>query len=72
MYSTEANAPSALGLNIMVSQIPVTNWLTNTTIDNTPKKYQKLKFLVKLDADVTTGLDEVASAEHLDDDDLYV
>ena len=33
---------------------------------------QKLKFLVKLDADVTTGLDEVASAEHLDDDDLYV
>lgn len=33
---------------------------------------QKLKFLVKLDADVTAGLDEVASAAHLDDDDLYV
>ena len=44
IYSTEANAPSALGLNIMVNQIPVTNWLTNTIIDNTPKKYQKLKF----------------------------
>lgn len=39
-----------------------------TAIDAT----QKLKFLVKLDADVTTGLDEVASAEHLNDDDLYV
>ena len=39
-----------------------------TAIDAT----QKLKFLVKLDADVTTGLDEVASAKHLDDDDLYV
>ena len=39
-----------------------------TAIDAT----QKLKFLVKLDADVTAGLDEVASAEHLDDDDLYV
>lgn len=39
-----------------------------TAIDAT----QKLKFLVKLEADVTTGLDEVASAEHLDDDDLYV
>lgn len=39
-----------------------------TAIDAT----QKLKFLVKLDADVTTGLDEVASAEHLDDNDLYV
>lgn len=39
-----------------------------TAIDAT----QKLKFLVKLDADVTTGLDEVASAEHLDDDNLYV
>ena len=33
---------------------------------------QKLKFLVKLDADVTTGLDTVASTEHSDDDDLYV
>lgn len=39
-----------------------------TAIDAT----QKLKFLVKLDADVTAGLDEVASAAHLDDDDLYV
>ena len=39
-----------------------------TAIDAT----QKLKFLVKLDADVTTGLDTVASAEHSDDDDLYV
>lgn len=39
-----------------------------TAIDAT----QKLKFLVKLDADVTAGLDEVASAEHLHDDDLYV
>ncbi|MBE0440948.1 MAG: Fe-S protein assembly co-chaperone HscB [Psychrobacter sp.] len=40
----------------------------NTAIDAT----QKLKFLVKLDADVTTALDEVATAEHQDDDDLYV
>lgn len=39
-----------------------------TAIDAT----QKLKFLVKLNADVTTGLDEVASAEHSNDDDLYV
>ena len=39
-----------------------------TAIDAT----QKLKFLVKLNADVTTGLDEVATAEHSDDDDLYV
>ena len=33
---------------------------------------QKLKFLVKLNADITAGLDDVASAEHPDDDDLYV
>lgn len=33
---------------------------------------QKLKFLVKLNADVTTGLDEVATTEQSDDDDLYV
>ena len=33
---------------------------------------QKLKFLVKLNADITTGLDDIASAEHPDDDDLYV
>ena len=39
-----------------------------TAIDAT----QKLKFLVKLNADVTTGLDEVASADQADDDDLYV
>ena len=39
-----------------------------TAIDAT----QKLKFLVKLDGDVTTGLDTVASAKHSDDDDLYV
>ena len=39
-----------------------------TAIDAT----QKLKFLVKLNADVTTGLDQVVTSEHLDDDDLYV
>lgn len=39
-----------------------------TAIDAT----QKLKFLVKLNADVTTALDEMATAEHSDDDDLYV
>ncbi|MEJ6553345.1 Fe-S protein assembly co-chaperone HscB [Psychrobacter pacificensis] len=39
-----------------------------TAIDAT----QKLKFLVKLNADVTTGLDDVATAAHSDDDDLYV
>ena len=39
-----------------------------TAIDAT----QKLKFLVKLNADVTTGLDDVANASHSDDDDLYV
>lgn len=33
---------------------------------------QKLKFLVKLNADVTTGLDEVSTDQHSDDDDLYV
>ena len=33
---------------------------------------QKLKFLVKLNADITTALDEVANAHHSDDDDLYV
>ncbi|MEN6670746.1 Fe-S protein assembly co-chaperone HscB [Psychrobacter sp. B38] len=33
---------------------------------------QKLKFLVKLNADVTTGLDEVATADQSDDDDLYM
>ena len=39
-----------------------------TAIDAT----QKLKFLVKLNADVTTGLDDVANTAHSDDDDLYV
>ena len=39
-----------------------------TAIDAT----QKLKFLVKLNADVTTGLDDVAAAGQSDDDDLYV
>ncbi len=39
-----------------------------TAIDAT----QKLKFLVKLNADVTTGLDDVANSSHPDDDDLYV
>jgi hypothetical protein len=29
----------------MVSQMPVSNWLTRTTSESTPKKYQKLKFL---------------------------
>jgi len=39
-----------------------------TAIDAT----QKLKFLVKLNADVTTGLDDVVNSSHSDDDDLYV
>ena len=39
-----------------------------TAIDAT----QKLKFLVKLNADVTTRLDDVANSSHSDDDDLYV
>lgn len=39
-----------------------------TAIDAT----QKLKFLVKLNADITIALDELASAEQADDDDLYV
>lgn len=39
-----------------------------TAIDAT----QKLKFLVKLNADVTTGLDEIVTIEQSDDDDLYV
>ncbi|HAM61286.1 MAG TPA: Fe-S protein assembly co-chaperone HscB [Psychrobacter sp.] len=33
---------------------------------------QKLKFLVKLNADITIALDELANAEQADDDDLYV
>lgn len=33
---------------------------------------QKLKFLVKLDADITIGLDSVANAQQANDDDLYV
>lgn len=39
-----------------------------TAIDAT----QKLKFLVKLNADITIALDELANAEQADDDDLYV
>ena len=39
-----------------------------TAIDAT----QKLKFLVKLDADITIGLDDVAHNDQADDDDLYV
>ena len=39
-----------------------------TAIDAT----QKLKFLVKLNADVTAGLDDVATADQSDDDDLYM
>ena len=39
-----------------------------TAIDAT----QKLKFLVKLNADVVAALDTVSAASHLDDDDLYV
>ncbi len=39
-----------------------------TAIDAT----QKLKFLVKLDADIVTALDGISAATHLDDDDLYV
>ena len=39
-----------------------------TAIDAT----QKLKFLVKLNADITTALDELATATQADDDDLYV
>jgi molecular chaperone HscB len=39
-----------------------------TAIDAT----QKLKFLVKLNADITSGIDDVANAAQSDDDDLYV
>lgn len=39
-----------------------------TAIDAT----QKLKFLVKLDADITAGLDDVANIDQSGDDDLYV
>ena len=39
-----------------------------TAIDAT----QKLKFLVKLNADVVTAIDGISAATHLDDDDLYV
>ena len=44
MYSTEAKASAADGLYFIVSQIPVTIWLTSTSIASEPKKYQKLKF----------------------------
>lgn len=39
-----------------------------TAIDAT----QKLKFLVKLNADVVAAIDTVSAASHSDDDDLYV
>ena len=39
-----------------------------TAIDAT----QKLKFLVKLNADVVTAIDGISAATQLDDDDLYV
>ena len=42
------------------------NW--QTAIDAT----QKLKFLVKLNADVVTAIDGISAATQLDDDDLYV
>ncbi|WP_372843599.1 Fe-S protein assembly co-chaperone HscB [Psychrobacter sp.] len=42
------------------------DWQTAT--DST----QKLKFLVKLNADVVTAIDQISSNTHLDDDDLYV
>ena len=42
------------------------NW--QTAIDAT----QKLKFLVKLNADVVTAIDDISSATDLDNDDLYV
>ena len=42
------------------------NW--QSAIDAT----QKLKFLVKLDADIAIALDDVANAGQADDDDLYV
>ena len=44
MYSTEAKASAALGLKCIVRKMPVTIWLTSTTIDSTPKMYQMLKF----------------------------
>ena len=44
MYSTEAKARSAEGSKLMVSQIPVNNWLTSTSSDSTPKKNHRLKF----------------------------
>ena len=42
------------------------DWQTAT--DST----QKLKFLVKLNADVVTAIDQISADTHLDDDDLYV
>jgi hypothetical protein len=51
MYSTLANATGtpdafseASGLKCMVSRMPVTIWITSTSIASEPKKYQKLKF----------------------------
>ena len=52
--------------NRFVTAYDNNNW--QEAIDAT----QKLKFLVKLNADIATGLDEITSVEHSDDDDLYV
>jgi molecular chaperone HscB len=48
------------------SAYEIQDW--QTAIDST----QKLKFLVKLNADVVTAIDGISAATHLDDDDLYV
>ena len=45
MYSTDAKARSAEGSKLIVSQMPVSSWLTSTSSDSTPKKNHKLKFL---------------------------
>ena len=44
MYSTEAKASAALGLKCIVRKMPVTIWLTSTTVARMPKMYQMLKF----------------------------
>jgi hypothetical protein len=37
MYSTEAKASAALGLKCIVRKMPVTIWLTSTSIASEPK-----------------------------------
>ena len=44
MYSTDAKASATLGLKCMVKKMPVMIWFASTTVDNTPKMYQRLKF----------------------------